>query len=69
MQARRARDEWIALRCQLGDPGAFADLVRELERPLLYYLAKLLGEDQALDVLVEMQVLELREKVDGRPSH
>ncbi|MBI3462375.1 MAG: sigma-70 family RNA polymerase sigma factor [Planctomycetes bacterium] len=53
--ARQARDEWIARRCQLGEPEAFADLVRELERPLLYFAQKLLGnEDSALDVLQEV---------------
>ena len=49
--ARQARDEWIARRCQLGEPEAFADLVRELERPLLYFAQKLLVNDTALDVL------------------
>ena len=59
--ARQARDEWLALRCRLGEPGAFADLVREMERPLLYYLTKLLrDEDQALDVLQEVWLRALR---------
>lgn len=53
--ARRARDEWIALRCQLGESAALRDLVEELERPLLYYAAKLLGDQhQAFDVLQEV---------------
>ena len=53
--ARQARDEWIARRCQLGEPEAFADLVCELERPLLYFAQKLLGnDDTALDVLQEV---------------
>ena len=53
--ASQARDEWIARRCQLGEPEAFADLVRELERPLLYFAQKLLGnDDTALDVLQEV---------------
>lgn len=53
--ARLARDEWLALACQRGRPEAFEDLVREMERPLLYYVAKLLqDEDRALDVLQEI---------------
>lgn len=40
--ARQARDEWLALHCRLGEPGAFADLVREMERPLLYSATRLL---------------------------
>jgi RNA polymerase sigma-70 factor (ECF subfamily) len=52
---KQARDEWIALRCQHGEPGAFGDLVREMERPLLYFAQKLVNdEDKALDVLQEV---------------
>lgn len=60
-QARRTRDEWIALRCRLGEPGAFAELVRELEGPLLYYASKLLAnEDAAFDVLQEVWLTAFR---------
>jgi RNA polymerase sigma-70 factor (ECF subfamily) len=53
--ARQARDEWLALRCQLRAPGAFEDLVREMERPLLYYVTKLLNDEHlALDALQEV---------------
>jgi RNA polymerase sigma-70 factor (ECF subfamily) len=59
--AKKARDEWLALRCQLGEPAAFAELVRELERPLLYYVAKLIGgEDQAFDILQEVWLATFR---------
>jgi DNA-directed RNA polymerase specialized sigma24 family protein len=59
--ARQARDEWLALRCQLGEPGAFADLVREMERPLLYYVSRLLGdEDRAIGLLQEVWVRVFR---------
>jgi len=52
---RQARDEWLALRCQLRAPGAFEDLVREMERPLLYYVTKLLSDEHlAFDVLQEV---------------
>ncbi len=53
-EMRQARDEWLALRCQSGEPGAFTDLVREMERPLLYFIAKLAGENAALDILQEV---------------
>lgn len=60
--ARRARDEWLALRCQLGEPEAFAELVREMERPLLYYAAKLLkDENKAFDVLQEVWLKVFRQ--------
>jgi RNA polymerase sigma-70 factor (ECF subfamily) len=59
--ARRARDEWIALRCQLGETQAFAELVREMERPLLYYATKLLkDENKAFDVLQEVWLTVFR---------
>jgi RNA polymerase sigma factor (sigma-70 family) len=32
---KQAREEWLVLRCQHGEPAAFGDLVREMERPLL----------------------------------
>jgi RNA polymerase sigma-70 factor (ECF subfamily) len=51
----------MALRCQAGAPGAFEDLVREMERPLLYYATKLLGSDQrAVDVLQEVWLRAFR---------
>src|SRR6516162_9795290 len=59
--ARRERDALIALRCQLGEPEAFAELVRELELPLLYYATKLLrDEDRAFDVLQEVWLIAFR---------
>jgi RNA polymerase sigma-70 factor, ECF subfamily len=49
------QDEWIALRCQAGDNTGFEDLVALMERPLLYYAAKLTGKAQtAHDVLQDI---------------
>jgi RNA polymerase sigma-70 factor (ECF subfamily) len=49
------RDELLALRCQAGEPAAFAELIAAFERPLRYYLIKRLGdEDRAYDVLQEV---------------
>jgi len=51
----RAQYEWLALRCQSGEPGAFEDLIAVMERPLLYYAASLTGStDSALDVLQDV---------------
>jgi len=33
---RRMQYEWLALRCQSGEAGAFEDLIAVMERPLLY---------------------------------
>ena len=64
--ARLARDEWLALACQRGRPEAFEELIREMERPLLYYITKLLRDDQrALDVLQEIWLRVFR-SIQGR---
>ena|ERR1039457_2214157 len=53
----RAQYEWMALRCQSGEPGAFEDLIAVMERPLLYYATSLVGNpDTALDVLQEVWI-------------
>jgi RNA polymerase sigma-70 factor, ECF subfamily len=54
-ESERVRDEWLALRCQAGEPRAFEDLVRTLERPLFYFASKLTGNQEiALEVLQEV---------------
>lgn len=59
--AQRARDEWLALRCQAREPGAFADLIAAMERPLFYYAVKLTGrQETALDALQETWLRALR---------
>jgi RNA polymerase sigma-70 factor, ECF subfamily len=57
----RTRYEWIALRCQAGEAGAFEDLIAVMERPLLYYAASLTGNtDSGLDVLQEVWIKAFR---------
>jgi RNA polymerase sigma-70 factor, ECF subfamily len=57
----RTRYEWMALRCQSGEPGAFEDLIAVMERPLLYYAASLTGNtDSGLDVLQEVWIKVFR---------
>jgi len=57
----RLRFEWLALRCQVGDPAAFADLIAVMERPLLYYATSLTGNpDAALDVLQDVWLKVVR---------
>jgi len=57
----RTQDEWIALRCQAGEQDAFADLVALMERPLLYYATKLIGNTEtALDVLQDVWMKAFR---------
>ena len=57
----RASYEWLALRCQSGEKGAFEDLIAAMERPLLYYAMSLTGsQDSALDVLQEVWIKAFR---------
>jgi RNA polymerase sigma-70 factor (ECF subfamily) len=57
----RMQYEWLALRCQAGDAGAFEDLIAVMERPLLYYATSLTGNpDSALDVLQEVWIRAFR---------
>ena len=57
----RLQFEWLALRCQAGDPAAFADLIAVMERPLLYYATSLTGDpDAALDVLQDVWLKVVR---------
>jgi len=60
-QATKARDEWLALRCQSREANAFEALSAVMERPLLYYAIKLTGsQDLALDALQETWLRALR---------
>jgi RNA polymerase sigma-70 factor (ECF subfamily) len=53
--------EWLALRCQAGEPDAFEDLIEAIERPLLYYASSLTGnQDSGLDVLQEVWIKAFR---------
>ena len=70
----RTQEEWIALRCQAGEPSGFEDMVALMERPLLYYATKLTGNGEtALDVLQEVwlqafrRIRKLREPAALRP--
>jgi RNA polymerase sigma-70 factor (ECF subfamily) len=57
----RIQYEWLALRCQSGEAGAFEDLIAVMERPLLYYASSLTGnEDSGLDVLQEVWIRAFR---------
>lgn len=58
----RVQFEWLALRCQSGDPEAFADLIAVMEKPLLYYATSLTGkQDAALDVLQDVWLKVVRD--------
>jgi RNA polymerase sigma factor (sigma-70 family) len=54
-------DEWLAIRCQLGEPGAFDELIARWHGPLWAFLRRLVGNDDAArDVLQDAWVRILR---------
>jgi RNA polymerase sigma-70 factor (ECF subfamily) len=58
---RRARDEWLALRCQTSEPGAFEALIAEFERPLFLYLLQVVRDrEQAVELLQETWMRALK---------
>ncbi|MFO0954878.1 MAG: sigma-70 family RNA polymerase sigma factor [Isosphaeraceae bacterium] len=59
---RQIEDEHLALRCRLGEPGAFAELVGRMERPLLYFARSIVRDDEAaLDVLQSVWITAFRD--------
>ncbi len=54
-EMERGREELIALRCRLGEPEAFGELVQVMEARLFYYVRKFVDADEsALEVLQEV---------------
>jgi RNA polymerase sigma-70 factor (ECF subfamily) len=59
---RQIEDERLALRCRLGEPAAFAELVGTTERPLLYFARSIIRDDEAaLDVLQAVWMTAFRQ--------
>ena len=48
----RAEDDLLAVRCQLGEPAAFDDLVRRWHGPLWSYVRRVTGDDDAAAAVV-----------------
>jgi RNA polymerase sigma-70 factor, ECF subfamily len=48
-EADRIYERFIILRCQTGDPAAFAEIVERYDRRLRYYLRKMLKDPHAAD--------------------
>src|SRR5690349_8871119 len=59
---RQIEDERLALRCRLGEPAAFAELVATMERPLLYFARSIVRDDEAaLDILQAVWMTAFRQ--------
>jgi RNA polymerase sigma-70 factor (ECF subfamily) len=58
---RAREDELLAIRCQMGDPDGFEDLIRRWNGPLWRYLRRLAGNEQdAQELLQDVWIRVLR---------
>ncbi len=53
-------DELLAIRCQLGEPAAFDDLVNRWHAPLLNYLRRMASDEEAPDLAQDVWLRVLR---------
>ena len=53
IEPARTEDEWLAVRCQLGEPAAFDELIERWHRPLWTYVRRLSGDDEAAREVVQ----------------
>ncbi|MGH8082269.1 MAG: RNA polymerase sigma factor [Lysobacter sp.] len=58
-------DEWLAVRCQLGERAAFETLIRRWHGPLRGYLRRACGEDELADELVQDTWLRVLRGIGG----
>lgn len=56
----RLSDELLAVRCQLGEPAAYDDLVARWHEPLSRYVASVLGHERAEDTVQDVWLRVLR---------
>jgi RNA polymerase sigma factor (sigma-70 family) len=57
----RQEDEWLAVRCQLGEPEAFDALIARWQPPLWTYVRRMVGQDdEARDVMQDVWVKVVR---------
>ena len=52
-EQRQKADELLAVRCQLGEAGAFDDLIARWQTPLWTYVRRLAGQDDAASEIVQ----------------
>lgn len=60
-EKNRIQEEWLVLRCQLGESDAYKELLTLMEKRLFYFIRRLVGsEADALDVLQEVWLTVFR---------
>jgi RNA polymerase sigma factor (sigma-70 family) len=61
LRARQQEDEWLAVRCQLGEPDAFDELIARWHGPLWSYVRRMVGQDEeAKEVLQDVWLKVVR---------
>jgi RNA polymerase sigma factor (sigma-70 family) len=61
IDSRAADDELLAIRCQLGDPAAFDDLIARWHAPLWGFVRRLTGDDEAArEILQDVWIRVIR---------
>lgn len=51
--ARAREDEWLVVRCQLGERPAFDELIQRWHEPLWNYVRRLTGQDEAAEEIAQ----------------
>ena len=59
-QRRALEDEWIAVRCQLGERAAFDELIQRWHGPIWQYVRRLSDDDVAQDIVQDIWLRVLR---------
>ena len=59
-QRRALEDEWIAVRCQLGERAAFDELIQRWHGPIWQYVRRLSDDDVAQDIAQDIWLRVLR---------
>jgi RNA polymerase sigma-70 factor (ECF subfamily) len=60
VQRRALEDEWIAVRCQLGERAAFDELIHRWHGPIWQYVRHLTDDDVAQDIAQDVGLRVLR---------
>ncbi len=66
--AGKLAEEILLLRCQIGDKDAIAGLIERYQRPLRYFVSRLLDDDEALEDILQDTWLSVINKIHGLKS-
>jgi RNA polymerase sigma-70 factor (ECF subfamily) len=58
-------EQMLILRCQMGDKGAFAEMIERYQRPLRYFISRLLDDAQASEDILQDTWLTVIGRIHG----